>query len=188
MAKQTELEAKQAEYEEAARRVIGLCGELQGAIADMRTAARAVPVIPGPVGPGWASRIAGVVAATLQSWRRAEPVPFGDPPLLTPREQAIRECKRDLALARKRLEWAKEMAARPELSQGEGRRLVETHTWAVDDTAARLAYLETGAWPPPKGPTQDDIFAMPLAEKLQKGFARPRAPMPAMPFAKDVQP
>jgi adenylosuccinate lyase len=67
-----------AEYHTAARRVILLAGELQDAIADLREVAQrqAVPSVLGPVGAGYAARMAAVTAWILQDWRKAEPDSF----------------------------------------------------------------------------------------------------------------
>lgn len=66
------------DYHTAAGRVIQLAGELLDASADLRDVARrqTTPTILGPVGAGYAARMAAVTAWLLQDWRKAEPNSF----------------------------------------------------------------------------------------------------------------
>lgn len=181
MSKQTELDPRAA-YQAAADKVQDLCGELTAAIGELRAASLAVPIVPHPPGPGFASRIAAVIDATLAAWRRAEPDAFGMPRNPTPREEAIREAKRDVELFRRRLTWAREAAAHASMPQAAGKQLVQQWEDAVANAESRLTFYETGSWPGPKPPTNEQAFNLPAAVRESLGLpVRKTAPMPDFP-------
>lgn len=69
-------DADRAAYHAAALEVQRLCGDLSGAIGELRAAQSALRTVSPPPGAAFCSRIDGVIVASLGAWRRAEPEVF----------------------------------------------------------------------------------------------------------------
>jgi len=170
-------------YESAASALIDAAHTLAEAAGALRDAAAQLPILPKPPGAYFAGRMARAVNENLEAWTRREPEAFGLPRLKTPAEIALAEAERDLALAKRRLAWARDMVSHPAINQQAGKRLIESHGWNVQYCEDRVAYLKTGEWPEHKDTR--DAFDMGVSMREWRdrmGLPQPaERPLPDMP-------